>query len=192
MLYRIDVVGDTLPDPMVILSGPDFEWLADDDDGGEGLAARLHWEAPAAGAYFLAVESSFFGDTRTGTYTLTVTAVDTADDHGNAPASASAVALGAPLMAVIDYETDVDVFAFDAVAGALYQIDVVPDTLADPVVTLSGPDGEWLAEDDDGGEGLGARLYWEAPAAGRYYVEVRSVAWSDGPIGSYTLTIRAR
>ena len=191
VFYRIDVIGDGLPDPLVALSGPDGEWLAEDDDSGDGLAARLYWEAPAGGSYTLAVESSAIGDARTGTYTLTVTAIDISDDHGNAPASASAVALDAPLAAVIDYATDVDVFAFDAVAGTLYRIDVAVDTLQDSVLTLSDAAGWELARDDDGGEGLGSRLYWEAPAAGRYTVAVASSPFWEDRTGAYTLTVTA-
>ena len=99
---------------------------------------------------------------------------------------------GAPVAGTIDHAEDGDLFTLDAETGVLYQIDVVPDTLADPVVVLYDGEARALAQDDDGGAGLVARLYWETTAAGRYFVEVRSVTFGDVPTGSYTLTVRVR
>ena len=79
------------------------------------------------------------------------------------------------------------VFAFEAERGALYQIDVAPGTLTDPVATLYDAGWRELGFNDDHGDSLGARIDWEATYSGTHYIEV----WGYDS-GSYTLTVIAR
>ena len=191
-LYQIDVGLGTLDDSVLLLLGPDGLDLAYNDDYGDSLASRIVWEAPAWGDYYLEVLG--YGP---GSYTLTVshsTIVDDygddiddstiVDDHGNDIYDATEAAVAVDVEGVIDYEDDSDYFRFTAVDGRLYQIDVGLGTLDDSVLVLLGPDGLELTFNDDYGDSLASRIFWEAPESGAYYLEVRGY-----DVGSYTLTI---
>ena len=119
-------------------------------------------------------------------------AVSTADDHGDTSEAATAVPLGKAVLGNIDRVGDADVFAFEAEAGVLYRIDVIPGTLAHMTADLSTDDG-------DGGYrfvastnyGPGTLLFWDVLPAGRYYVTVHGDPSSGEDTGSYVLTIVA-
>ena len=193
-LYQIDVGLGTLDDSVLLLLGPDGLELTFNDDYGDSPASRIFWEAPASGDYYLVVRGFASGS---GSYTLTVshsTIVDDygddiddstiVDDHGNDIYDATVVAVAADVEGVIDYEYDSDYFRFTAVEGRLYQIDVGLGTLDDSGLLLLGPDGLELTFNDDYGDSLASRIFWEAPASGDYYLEV----WGYD-VGSYTLTV---
>ena len=181
-LYQIDVAPGTLNDPTVTLYDADGLQLGYNDDYGDTLASRLRREATDSGPHYVAVEG--YG---TGTYTLTVTVLDFVDDHGNRNAEATPAALGEAVGGVLDYDEDVDVFMFEAVAGELYQIDVAPGTLENPTVRLRDADGLELAYYDDLATRPASRLYWEATNSGPHYVAVEGYG-----AGTYTLTIVQR
>ncbi|MBI3890864.1 MAG: putative Ig domain-containing protein, partial [Candidatus Wallbacteria bacterium] len=140
------------------------------------------------------------------------------DDH---PASASAtttsddvVTDGQPVPGVIETPGDVDFFRFDATAGAIYAISAQPHSganasaslapLADPAVTLYGPDGQTVIA--EGGFAGGPQTFGEVSGgralggisssiggvpitvAGTYYVRVRSAGAQA--IGAYELSVR--
>ena len=191
--YQMDVAPGTLEDPTVTLEDPtvtlyDPTVTLYDADGfelaynGGTLASRLYWEAAVSAPLYVGVEG--YG---TGTYTLTVAVLDFVDDHGDRNTEATPAALGEAMAGVRDYDEDVDVFMFEAVAGELYQIDVTPGTLEDPTVTLRDADGFELAYNDDHAETPASRLYWEATNSGPHYVAV-----SGHDTGTYTLTIAQR
>ncbi len=178
-LYEVDVALDSLSDSVVTVYGPEGEFLASNDDYGESLASRLYWEAPSSGDYNVEV-----GGYGTGSYTVTVDVADFVDDHADTTAAATAATLGDSVPGSLEYEGDIDFFVFDAEEGELYEVDVALGSLSDSVVTLYGPEGEFLASNDDYGESLASRLYWEAPSSGEYYVEVGGYG-----TGSYTVTV---
>lgn len=179
-LYEVDVALGNLSDSVATLYGPDGEWLASNDDYGDSFASRLIWKAPSSGEYY--VEVSGYGDT--GTYTLTVSLSDIADDHGGDLESATSITVGESIEGSVDYDNDVDFFVFEAEEGQLYQIDVALGTLSDSVVTLYGPGGGWLASNDDFEDSLASRVTWEVFGTGSYYVQVTGYG-----TGTYTLTV---
>ena len=181
--YQIDVALGTLGDSVVAVYDADETNLAGNDDYGGSLASRIFWEAPTAGRYYAEVAS--LGD-GTGSYTLTVAVSDIVDDHAYAISDATSVTVGEAVPGVVDYPGDIDLFAFDAVQGKLYQIDVSLGTLGDSAVALYDADGSELAVNDDYGGSLASRVFWTARSSGRYYAEVAS--FGDGT-GSYTLTV---
>ena len=75
-------------------------------------------------------------------------------------------------------------------AGVAYTIDMVsPDPKAlDPYMFLRDDKGKTLAEDDDSGGGLNARIVFRAPADGVYHI--RGATFNNGR-GEFTLTVRA-
>ncbi|MDE2991774.1 MAG: PPC domain-containing protein [Chloroflexota bacterium] len=180
-LYRIDVSLDSLADSVVTLYDGANVVLAANDDYEGSLASRIYWTAPAGGDYYVAVTG--YG---TGAYSLTIVS-DIADDHADTIGEAARITVGDVVEGGVNYEDDADVFAFEAEAGAIYEIDVTLVTLADSIVTLYDGAGQVLAANDDHGGSLASRIYWKAPAAGDYYVEVAAVSSHD--TGSYRLTI---
>ena len=109
-----------------------------------------------------------------------------ADDHAWAPDGATLIAVGESAEGVLVSPTAADFFAFEAVEGTLYQIDVTLGTLTDSVAILRDAEGLELVFGDDHGS-LPSRIYWEATYSGTHYIEV----WGCGT-GSYTLTVLAR
>ena len=107
------------------------------------------------------------------------------DDHADWPEDATFAAVDTAIEGTIEHLWDIDFFAFQAEAGATYQIDVTPVTMSDPYVTLY-MDYEELDYSDDY-EGLAPRIYWEAPSSDTYYVAVEGY-----DEGTYTLLIAAQ
>jgi hypothetical protein len=73
-------------------------------------------------------------------------------------------------------------------AGQTYQIDMKAlDKSIDPYLCLEDPDGKVVAEDDDGGGNLDARIIHKATKSGKY----RVIATGLGPgVGRFKITIR--
>ncbi|RZO64482.1 MAG: hypothetical protein EVA89_04425 [Sandaracinaceae bacterium] len=59
----------------------------------------------------------------------------------------------------------------------------------DTFVTLIGPGGSSVAEDDDGGEGTNSRLVYQPEASGVYII--RATTYQGGGRGAYHLIVRA-
>ena len=184
-LYQIDVTLGTLGDSVVGLYDADGTQLAFNDDYEGSSASRISWVAPSSGSYYVEVASWGEG---TGSYTLTIVASDIVDDHAETVAQATPVTAGEAVPGMADYPNDIDLFAFEAVEGDLYQIDVALGTLSDSVVALYDADGTQLAFNDDYEGSSASRILWVAASSGTHYVEVAS--WGEGT-GSYTLTIVA-
>ena len=182
--YQIDVRPGTLGYSILTLYDAEGVELGHNDGYRGTLASRLFWEAADSGPVYVWVGG--WGGAP-GTYTLTVVVLDFVDDHGDRNAEATPVALGEAIAGVLDYDEDVDVFRFEAVAGEFYQIGVWPGTVREPFVTLRDVDGLELAYDDGHAETPAVRLYWEATNSGPHYVAV-----GNPGTGPYTLIITER
>ena len=183
-VYQIDVALGTLPDSVVGLYDADETELAFNDDYEGWAASRIVWVAPSSGSYYVKVAA--WGGGGTGSYILTVVAVDIVDDHAGGLVDATSVMVGGAALGVVDYPADADLFVFDAVGGELYQIDVALGTLADSLLVLYDADGWQLAYNDDHEGSPASRIVWKAPSSGSYYIEVFELG---GGTGSYTLTV---
>ena len=148
----------SLPDSVLTLLGPDRWELAYNDDHGDSLASRVVWEAPESGDYYLVVEAAGFD---AGSYTLTISHSTIVDDHGNDIDDATVAAVGADVEGALDYDGDIDFFRFQAERGQSYQIDVALGTLDDSIVDLYDVGWSFLDSNDDYGDTLASRLYWE-------------------------------
>ena len=180
-IYDIHVTPGTLEDSVLELWDADGFELAYNDDYGYSPASRLIWQAPETGSHYLAV-----GGYGTGSYTLTVTLTDIADDHADLQSGATAAAVGEATEGALDHDYDVDYFVFEAQQGQIYDIHVTLGTLEDSVLDLWDADGFHLANNDDYGDSLASRLIWRASASGDYYV---SVGGYGTRTGSYALAI---
>ncbi len=114
---------------------------------------------------------------------------DVEDDHGDSADAASPAHVGEPLPGTIGHPGDVDLFAFDARQGEIYQIDIVLGTLSDSQLGLLDGEG-WrtVAYNDDLGDSQASRILWWAQVEGTTFVRVKG---AGSEIGTYTLTVSA-
>ncbi len=114
----------------------------------------------------------------------------TRDDHANRIGDATVVEVGHTLAAV-EYESDVDFFAFVAEEGTIYQIGVGPGTLEDAWLSLYGPfpdhDGIYtVSSHGDGENGQVASIFWRSPYTDMVFVSVHG----EGGTGDYSFFIQ--
>ncbi|MCS7044757.1 MAG: hypothetical protein NZO58_00220 [Gemmataceae bacterium] len=84
------------------------------------------------------------------------------------------------------------VYSVKMTAGTTYQIDMMksdPREQLDPYLRLENAAGNNLAQDDDGGEGLNARILFVCPATDTYRVVATTFG---GSIGNYTLRVQEK
>lgn len=180
VFYEIDVALGSLSDSVATLYDADGVVLDVNDDHGDSLASRIVWEATYSGTHYVEVYGY-----DTGSYTLTVSVSEGAADEGSR--AATAVVVGTPVGSVLDHDGDIAAFVFDARQGQLYQVDIILGTLPDSVVTVYDPSGNEVAYNDDYGDSLASRAWWEASVSGSYRIDV----WGFGT-GTFTLTVVAR
>jgi|GEM_PF-2795356 len=121
------------------------------------------------------------------------------DDHGNTDATASRLTASNGTMTasgIISSNTDVDVFSFEVVAGAI-RMDVVPYGCAhgsrggnlDIHAQLYNSSGSLVAEDNNPPDTTRATINYTAPEAGRYYLHVSNSGTgnpTNNPPSGYT------
>lgn len=179
--YRLETANlEDRADTVISLFNASLSLLAEDDDGGEGLASRLNWYAPADGTYYLRVRhySSGIGGAQTG-YTLRIGGYytpATPDEYepDNTLSAARLIVVGGPAQRrnfhVIG---DQDWVYFDASNSVEYTITTSDlGTRADTVLELYNSSGTLLTSNDDY-IGLASRIVWRATQNERLYVKVR-------------------
>jgi tetratricopeptide (TPR) repeat protein len=180
--YVIDMVsGDQKAlDPFLVLTDSGGKHLAEDDDGGGGLNARIAYRALRDGVYRIHATSF---DAGRGEFTLTVR------EGTKVGVVVHEVGDGLTLSGKLDDKTTALVYALKLSAGKTYVIDMVsPDQKAlDPYLVLTDADGKRLAEDDDGGSGLNARITYRVGQDGLY--RIHATSFEPGR-GEFTLTVR--
>lgn len=191
MRYRITLNGaageNSLPDPLLRVMDANGAELAMNDDGPEGLNSQLDFTPQANGLVY--VVAAGFADVQAGDYTLSVTASRAPTDSISADTrTRGRIRIGESLNGSIDFEDDADWHRIRLEQGQSYRFTLVgagENPLQDPLVRLRGGNGEELAMDDDGGEGLNSYLEFTAPQTGSYYVEAAAFG---GSMGGYTLS----
>jgi len=82
------------------------------------------------------------------------------------------------------------VFTLNMTAGKTYQIDMIKNDFAlDPFLRLEDPAGNHLAQDDDSGGNLNARLIFPCTQNGEYRIVATTFV---GGVGNFTLTVAER
>jgi hypothetical protein len=180
--YRINVDGvdeTPLADPYVTLYDSNGTEIASDDDGGAGLNSYLYYQAAVGGPIFIGVSS--FGDTGTGRYMVRVTDTDVpghiySDEYLDA-------STGDSRLSRIEMPGDLDYYRVSLEEGATYVIDVRgagAHPLADPFLAIVNIETERITSDDDGGNGLDARLRFTAPSSGEFFIQASGLGGSTG------------
>jgi hypothetical protein len=174
----------------VLAPGNSDEPLKSNDDIGGGVRdARLRFTASAAGDYVVRAQGYSGG---TGAYTLSVARREVAP-----PPGIVAIANGADVSGKFDDRSALDdddhpyaFYTFDGKAGERVRIDMVSTPLDSALdLTLEGKaEGEGFSlSNDDGGDGLNARIFAILPESGRYRVKARNI---NQETGSYALALQ--
>jgi hypothetical protein len=174
---RLSAVGDGLDTYLELYDG-DEVLIAEDDDSGEGTNSAIGELLIAqTGTYFIHV-TPFEGE---GDYTL---GLEMADE----PSGGGEIAYGEAVEAMLPYGVEHD-WLFEGGAGDVITITMrATDGMLDSYLELYGPDDDWLAADDDGGQDLDALIGgFEVLADGTYRIAAGSS--SLGESGAYELAL---
>ena len=206
--YQIDLEGDaggggTLEDPYLRnirdSSGAEISETENDDvDPGSNADSRVIFNPTEAGAYYL-VASGYGGASDTGTYTLSVTELETRTEEGGTDfikgtTTLGLVEVGDSATGEIDPASDIDWFRVVLEYDKTYVFDLEGSetssgTLANPFLALLDASGRIsYFEDDDGGQGLNSRFELTAVYSGIHYLSAsKGASASSG--GTYTLSV---
>lgn len=161
--------------------------LANNDDGGDDLNARIEYFAEA-GKLYIAKVRGLGGDTGSYGFKTTFNALaPDASEPNDTKETGTTIELDTPVEASFQSPEDVDWYVLTIPGDGGYLI-VHTDGEMDTAVTIYDESGAVLAEDDDSGRQLNARASTLAPG-GKVYIEVREV---DGDRGRYTLNTQVR
>lgn len=170
--------GDALGDPYLTIYDAGGTALVSDDDGGEGLNSWLEFVAPAEGAYY--VEARGFTEDAVGRYAVSVT-------PGEIGASMEGAEYLTPgfegRVSTIGEPGDADWFMVEMIEGRPYRLmasGIEEGALGDPLLTLYDSNGQQVAQDDDGGQGMNAYLTFASPTGGTYFAAVSGYGDSTG------------
>ena len=126
----------------------------------------------------------------TGQYVLTVSS---SGGGGTTTRSAGSISVGSTITGTLtptDAQTDSgwyhDDYTFSGNSGQVILVDLESDEFDTFIDLYQGT--RWVAEDDDGGDGLDSRLVYTLPASGEHTICVRSRYANR--TGSYRLTLR--
>lgn len=168
-----------------------------DDDDGEGRNAELKFIAFDSGTHYIVASAYGVG---LGTYTVRVeeTGRTFADDYAQDLTTTGTVDVdGAPATGLIEHKNDLDMFAFTAVAGERYIIDLkrdsdAADPLQDPqIYGVYNSEGNELynTRNTDAGAGKDAKVSFVASQPGTYYVAAGGNQSTYAPEGGGTYTL---
>ena len=163
--------------------------LASDDDSAGDLNARLRFTAPEAGVYI--VRARTFSGIETGDYQLSLKerAAPRMPRPGRIAVGRDETGSLGANSAEDDDGKRYDAYAFRASAGERVKIDLESDDFDSFLRVGRIVNGAFvqMAENDDGGSSLNARLVFTAPQAGEYLIRVTS--YSGSAEGDYRLSM---
>jgi hypothetical protein len=184
--------GDTNLDPKVEIGRGTvtaFESLAEDDDGGAELNARLRYVAPADGSYI--IRATTVSDSGEGTY---IVRVETTPPLV-APPAPTPIQIGQQVRGslsdtdpLLNDTTYYDRYLLTGNVGDTFEISVTSaniDVIVGARSALRNDDD--YATDDDGGTGTNAKLTYTVTTAGPQTIRVTNVG--DEVEGDYTISI---
>ena len=206
--YQLDLTSQDF-DPYLYVLGPDIPSLVDrerfpdhpyaltDDDGGEGLNARICFTSPATADYVVVVAALAAA---TGNYSLRAidgcpASIFASDERLQDLSSSSALAItiGDEIAAVLADATDqsidrsVQEWSLEAPVDSPLSITLHSDDFDPYLVIFDGQ--QRMFADDDSGAGNSARLALEPPTSGPYRIFVTSFQSGSG---QYRLAVLRR
>ena len=188
-LRGLDGGDGTLVNPILRLHGPNSSTeITSDDNSGPGNDSEIIFVASQSGTYYLDAQSANGG---IGSYAVAAASrIDPPADAGTtATIDVNAYTAHADM---IESGTDVDWYRVHLDAGTTYAFDMLGNyskgSLPNPFLSLYGPDSggnQFLAFDDDSGEGNEARILYTPAQTGDYYLAASSSVSTDH--GTYWL-----
>lgn len=172
--YQIDMRSDDV-DSYLVLEGPGG-YRNEDDDGGDSLNASIR-DLLEPGEYQVTARAYSSGS---GFFTLSVENRDHIEQQRQN--QAGELQLDQTHQARLERDRE-DVYQVSLAESGYYQIDMISDDL-DPYLELQGQGVAY--SDDDGGDGLNARLYTYLEA-GEYRVIARG--FDENERGAYQITL---
>lgn len=196
--YQIDLQSVAFDTYMRLVDDTGREIAKDDDgaasDGEKNFNSRIRFTADKDATYKIYAQS--FNDA-VGDYALTVKTLAGKGPAGKvvgnvtelpAPTADKAVVHQGQVLATDGRDPvqnhPAKVHVIELKGGKTYVIDLLSQW--DNFLRIEGPNGAALADDDDGGEGLNARIVFACPADGRYRIIATSFG---GRTGAYNLQI---
>ena len=177
----VAITGDF--DTVLTLRDSTGSEIAYDDDSGSGLNSLIESVTlPADGSYTIVVGS--FGGRSGGSYTLTLS--EGGPEIPVPQANAGSIEIGQTVTQTLSAGAE-DVWTFSAEVGQVLSVGVFGEDF-DTVIRITGPGGDELAFNDDGGPRLNSLIHgWRVPANGEYAIRVGGFGEEDG--GPYTLML---
>ena len=197
---QIDMIS-TAFDSYLYLRNQSGNSIAHDDDGGGNLNARIVQMLPYTGMYQIVANTLASG--QFGAFTLQLQATQamttmqpmvSAIPSINSLAAIGQVGLNQQVQNTLIAggtawnNKPIHLYGFQCTAGQATQMDLLSSW--DNYLIVFDPNGTEVAHDDDGGEGLNARLRFSCPTTGIYRLGVTTGLASTTP-GAYTLQVQA-
>lgn len=195
---EIDMTS-TAFDSYLYLRNQNGNSIAHDDDGGGNLNARIVQQLPYTGMYQIVANTLASG--QFGAFNLQLQATQavtqpivTAMPSINSLSAIGQIGLNQQVQNTLIAggmswnNKPIHLYGFQCSAGQPTQIDVLSSW--DNYLIVFDPMGSEAAHDDDGGEGLNARLRFTCPTTGLYRLGVTTGLASTTP-GAYTLQVQA-
>ena len=160
-------------------------FMACDENNSTASGQSLEFTAPETGSIYVKAAQTDAAIHGPGTdYSITAERIGgegcTEDSHEQDDTLANAVPLasdGTRQTHNICPAEDSDWVKFSAERGTSYTIETLNlAAAADSYICLYTANGDQIACDDDSGPGTGARILWEPPTSGTYFVEIRDVS----------------
>ncbi len=198
-MVQIDVMSSAF-DAFCILQGPAGNEIARNDDGGEGLNARINVALPVTGTYRIIANT--YRQNQYGAYRLRLTSSGVSQPMGQpmvggAPTTAGTVGQVlrgqvvqgrlTPSDSRLQDNTFFQAWTYYGQAGEVITLDVQSSDF-DAYAVIQDMSGNVLARDDDSGGGLNARIVFTLPATGNYRLLANTLR--VGATGAYTLSVR--
>jgi hypothetical protein len=166
----------------------DEDLIDENDDDGSDYNARIN-RVLSQGTYYIEVTEL---NEETGPYSLRITLRDPPQpdsyEPDNAMKDARELTVGSPQNRTFSDSDDEDWVYFDVARSGDYVVSAFgEDTSFDTYIELYDEDGDYIDEDDDGGEYYDSRLSIELDP-GRYYILVTTLDEFGYP-ESYTLSV---
>lgn len=188
--YLIELSSEDFDSYLVVgrMAGGIFDPLNEDDDSGGSLDARIRFDAPESGTYYLLAQA--YSEAGEGSYVLSLD-----EAAPPTPAVALPISVGATVEGELsesdalleDEEKNYDLYTFEAEAGERYAIALRSDYFDTYLIVGSGNGFfEEIARDDDGGDETNSRVLLVPEYSGTYSIQATSF---DGEFGPYDLSV---
>ncbi|HUF13433.1 MAG TPA: PPC domain-containing protein [Longimicrobiales bacterium] len=166
-----------------------FNPLAQDDDSGGELDARVRFVAPRTGTFWVIAQA--YAEYGTGAYTISLARLPEP-----APAVAQRIAVGASVAGELEEsdaqdeedESFYDLYTFEAVGGQRYSVVMSSSAFDTYLIVGRGTDElEEITRDDDSGGGTDSRIVFAADRSGTYAIHATS--FGGNATGEYSLSV---